>query len=616
MSFIKRFSWLALWLTTFSNVALSSPHLVPQNPQNVNTVILAGSLESQGYELKRVSYTSVSGRAVTKDLYIVATVSGANAAYQNAGLSYNALQEALLDLSSSVNFSQRTSTSSSMVNNSTDASSGMMIIIDKEAEAISSQAQADAYISKWGLVVDNTSDDLFDAETLSSEYGSSCPRKWRCRTKSYQKDNISHTTNKSFELYKNSYGSVGMDVSGSVKADVKAKLDYRYKRKFKIPYKVRVDFLDSNLNYQFEGSLKLHGKADRTFAGKEFELFQAKIYDEIFWVGPIPVQVDIKTYVRIGTGDLKLSTAGEIGMHKPLKIEGSFSYVCDANNCVKQRESFNNFNESLSAGNVAYQLVAKAEIEPYVNAAVRGRLYWATAYVEVGLQPSVPVKLFGYIGNMCGNGDGLSGNEHVKAALLSADVRAGITWKTKFVTYKSDRNYKEFYRGALAYMDLLNPSSALSPIIRPVVNGDIVQLTTSVRSCISNELDKKFQDFTIYWGNGTTTPLANVAGSVVKSKSLPQGQYNIKVQHASGAYTQRSIVIEATGGGDDGTGDGSFDGPDRSCSGPTPPAYCDAELPFPGGSQCPFDMEWSTSLNKCVVKTKIPVVPTYPRYNS
>lgn len=615
MSFLKRFSWLALWLIPYSTVALSSPHLTPQDPQNVNTVTVAGSLENQGYELKRVSYTSVSGRAVSKDLYFVATASGAQAAYQNAGLSYNALQEVLQDLSTSVNFSQRTSTSSSMVNATSDTSVGMMIILDKEAEAISSQAQADAYIAKWGLVIDNTSDDTFDAETLSSEYGSSCPRKWKCRTKSYQKNNISHSTNKTFELYKNSYGVVGIDVFGSVKADARAKLDYRFKRKFKIPYKVRVDFLDSYLNYSFDGSLKLHGKADRTFAGKEFELFQTKIYDEIFWVGPIPVQIDIKTYVRIGTGDLKLSAAGEIGMHKPLNIKGSFNYVCDANNCVRQGESFNNFDESLSAGNVAYQVVAKAEIEPYLNAAVRGRLYWATAYVEVGLQPSVPLKLFGYIGNMCGNGDGLNGNEHVKAGLLTADLRAGVTWKTKLVTIKSDRNYKEFYRGSLAYLDLLNPSSALSPIIRPVVNGDTVQLTTSVRSCISTELDKKFQDFTIYWGNGTSTPLSDVAGSVVKSKSLPQGNYNIKVQHASGAYTQRSITIDATTGGG-GDGGGTIDGPDRSCSGPTPPAYCDSELPFPSGGKCPFDMEWDTALKKCVTKMKIPVVPVPPSYNS
>lgn len=546
---------VAMALLSFNVFASGDEHLAPKNPEAIINQSLQGSLDTQGYELKRISYISVDGRQVSKELFFINSADGARLAYRDAGLSFSALEDAIQDFSSPIRFSQRTSTTSSSVGASVDASAGMLMIIDKEVDAISTQAQADAYIAKWGLAIESDGD-VFDAETLSSEYGSSCPRKWKCRSKSYQKDNISGSVNKTFELHKSTYGAVGLDVFGSIKADVRAKLDYRYKKKLGIKYKVRVDFLDSNLNYRFEGTLKLHGKADRTFEGKEFELFQAKVYDEIFMVGFIPVQVDIKTYVRAGTGDLKLSAAGEVGMVKPLYVEGKFSYVCDAKNCVKQSESFNNFEESLNLGNIAYQVVAKAEIEPYINAAVRGRLYWATAYVEVGLQPSVPVKLFGYIGNMCGNGDGLNGNEHVKAGILSADIRAGVTWKTKFITYKSDRNYKEFYRGPLGYKDLLNPSTALSPIISSAVNGSTVQLTTSLRSCVVNELDKKYQDFTIHWGNGSSTALSDVAGSVVKSKTLQPGNYKIKVQHASGAYTERSVVVGGGAGSGGGIGGG------------------------------------------------------------
>uniref|UniRef100_A0A486XSI9 Uncharacterized protein n=1 Tax=Rheinheimera sp. BAL341 TaxID=1708203 RepID=A0A486XSI9_9GAMM len=555
---------VAMLLLSFGVFASGDDHLAPRNPEKIVYQNLQGSLDTDGYELKRLSYISVNGKQINKELFFINSANGARLAYRNAGLSFVALEDALQDFNSPFRFSQRTSSSSSAVNASTDASDGMLMIIDKEIDAISTQTQADAYISKWGLAVEADSD-AFDAATLTSEYGTSCPRKWRCRTKSYQKNNINETLDETFELYRNSYGSVNLDVDGTVNASVNAQLDYRYKKKFGIIYKVRVDFLDSSLDYRFNGAMKLTGNVNQNFTGREFELFQAKIYDQIFMVGFIPVQVDIKTYVRAGTGDLKLSASGAVGMLKPVHVEGRFSYVCDARNCVKQNESFNNFNESLGMNNIGYQVLAKAEIEPYVNAAVRGRLYWGTIYAEVGLQPSIPVKLFGYVGNLCGDGDGKYGNENVKAGIISADIRAGVTLKGRYFLYKTDRYYKEFYRGALAYKDLLNPSTALSPIIRPVVSGTDVRLTTSLRSCVANELDKKFQDFTIHWGNGTSTELADVAGSVEKSKSLTPGNYTIKVQHASGAYTQRSIVIETPGDGIGAPGECKFKGHGGVC---------------------------------------------------
>lgn len=554
------FFYFVVMFALFSPSAfgLSNSHLAPLNLGNVSSNLLEGNLDNQGYEVRRVSYQSVGGLSVSKELILITTSAGAWSAYNNVGLSYDTLQDLLQDFNSPLTFSQRASSAAGSAIASVDMSSGMLIIIDVEAEAITSQAQADAYIARWGLEIDPGEDNFFDAETLSSEYGTSCPRQWKCRTRNYQNNNINHSVNRTETLTQNNYGSVSLDIIGHAKAEAAAKIDYRYKRKWKIPYKVKVDFIDSNLKYDFQGNLRLHGKADRTFAGREFELFQAKVYDNFFMVGAIPVQVDIKTYVRFGTGDLILSAAGELGAYKPLRLKGEFSYVCDNQNCIKQSESFNNFDESLSVGNIAYQVIASAKIEPYLNAAIRGRLYWGSIYAEVGLQPSIPLELFGYAGNLCG--DGLNGNEHVQAGLLKADLRAGVTWKTRFITYTPDRNYKQFYRTPLGYKDLLNPSTALSPIIRPVVSGSTVNLTTALRSCVTSVLDKKFQNFTIFWGDNSQLSLNDVTGSVTSSKTFSSaGTYNIRVQHANGAFTDRSIVI-STGSSDGGPGRGSDGG--------------------------------------------------------
>jgi hypothetical protein len=534
---------VATLLLSFQAIA-SNDHLAPKSPSNVRNSTIQGSLDKQGYEVREIEYVSVDGRTIKKKLFFIDSALGAQNAYNNASLSYEAYQETVDDYNSPLSFSQRNSTPLNSVSYADDLSSGMLTIIDAEADAISSQSQADAYIAKWDLDIN---DDL-DNNSITSEYGSSCPRKYRCRTKQYQKS-INKDIDKNFELYKGTYGSVGMDIEGSVKADSTAKVDYRYKKKWGIKYKVRVDFLDAKLNYRFEGTLGLYGKADRTLKGKEFELFQAKVYDSYFMVGFIPVQVDVKTYVRAGTGDLKLSAQGEIGMIKPFLSEGTFSYVCDKKKCIKQSESFNNADQTLNSNNLAYQITAKAEIEPYINAAVRGRLYWGSVYAEVGLQPSLPLKLFGYVGNKCGDGNGDFENERVTAGLLSADIRAGVTWKTKFLQYKSDRNYKQFYRSNLGYKDLLNPSTALSPLIKTTISGNTVTLQTSLRNCIANELDSKHQDFTIYWGNEGTKSISDISNTNTSTKTLSQGYHNIKVRHKSGAYTQKEIHITSSGGG-------------------------------------------------------------------
>lgn len=574
---------MIVFLTVSLPAWASTDQLAPADSEKVVNQSLQGSLELEGYEIFNTRYTSVNGLQVSKDLILIRTPEGAESAYRNGGLSFNTLQEVLQDFNSPVNFSSRASQYNQKPSNIDDASDGMLLIIDREADALASQAAADAYMRKWGLEPESGGDGL-DSATLSSEYGTSCPKNWKCRSKDFAK-NFNQNLNNTLELIKNSYGSVNLDLTGDVKAEAKAKLDYRYKKKFGIIYKVKVDFLDSKLKYIFEGKLKLHGKAEHNFEGKEFELFQAKIYDDYFMVGFIPVQVDIKTYIRAGTGDLKLSASGEVGMDKPMKLEGTFSYVCDAENCVKESESVDNIDESLDIKNLNYQLMAKAEIEPYLNAAIRGRLYWGSIYAEVGIQPSLPLKFFGYMGNMCGDGDGRDGDEYVTAALLSADIRVGVTWKTRFLVIKSDRKYSEFYRKALMYKDLLNPSTALSPIVRVHTSTrsyDNVSAEVSLRGCTLSQIDQRFQDFTLEWGDIFSTDISDLEKTVTLTSTKAPGKYVLKVTHSSGAFTQVPYEVIAPNPG----GNGNI------------------------GRNCATTHVWDADLKKCVLKR-----PRIPGFN-
>jgi len=96
--------------------------------------------------------------------------------------------------------------------------------------------------------------------------------------------------------------------------------------------------------------------------------------------------------------------------------------------------------------------------------------------------------------------------------------------------------------------DLLNPSTAFSPEIRPTLNNPLKQVTllTSLRGCVDHVMTG-YQDFTVNWDDGSATQqIDDLTGTQSLTHTYASaGTYTIQVRHDNNAYTERDITITA-----------------------------------------------------------------------
>ena len=89
-------------------------------------------------------------------------------------------------------------------------------------------------------------------------------------------------------------------------------------------------------------------------------------------------------------------------------------------------------------------------------------------------------------------------------------------------------------------------STALSPVIRPRPRGLKVKMPVSIRSCIKSMADTNYQDFTINWGDGMTTPIKDLSGRKIFDHAYNSlGGYEISVAHGNGASTSKWVDLSS-----------------------------------------------------------------------
>lgn len=542
---IIRMSLLMFFSLSISVLANASEHLEPQSMDHVSEVRVLGDLEVSGFEVRQISFTSISGELVDRELLLMYGPAGVDSALQSGVLPFSEYNRIMGDFGLSHSFTNRpVSTLPNQINPDESA----LIIVDVEVMNLNSQAEADALIARYNIEVDMEHDIFLDQESLESSYGDSCPRGWRCRTRDFVRKGLGFDFDESVNLHNSNYANADLRVSADGELDASVVLDYRYRRRFGIPYRVRVDYVTAGVSYNLSGDFLLTGEAQRTFEGREHELFQSTIFNRVFMVGIVPVWVDVKTYFRVGTGDLILEAAGQIGLHQPLEINGSARYLCDADSCKEESNNHSNLNAAFSSANLSAEVSAKATIEPYLNAAIRGRIYRGTIVAEVGLQPSIRAMLRGYTGNNCGDADKDGTNEWVNGLTLSADFRVGSTWRSRFLLSQVPRRYYEIKNFPLGYIDLLSPSSALSPSVSYEIDNSQLALRVYPRSCSRELIHDKFQNFTIYWGDGDgqSEVRHDHSGGTVRRIFDNLGSYTLRVVHESGADTTIPFHISST----------------------------------------------------------------------
>ncbi len=516
----------------------------------VNEVILSSG---NGYELKRVSYSKVSGGTHSADLFFIHSAQGAMEAAAKAGLPQAEASQIAQDF-------QMQAQAQAMPIDSLDPGEAFdsfdSYVIHKDISNLTTQAQADAYIQANGLQA-IVNEEMLDGggigdPILMSRYegeldlgynpeifGSGC-NGWKHRTKKFAK-NVAKNIDKKERVLGSSNAYVDIDANLSANANANLDVDYKYKRRFCIPYKLRVKTLKAKASYSVKGDFDVEGYAKGTINGKTWKITEPTLFSQWFMAGPVPVHVKGTLPIHIGTGNIEIKAEGNFGLNKPIDISGSYEYHCDKSACTKKSGSQSNLSSALSMDNIGYQALASVKLTPWVEVAFKAKVYYII-WAKVGVKPSLPIALTGYYGNMCGNGDGLGGNETVKGGLLDVDFAIDITADSNVF---SERSW-QVYRTDLYFRDLLNPSTVMSPIIRPAVSDMTVSLPVSVRDC-AKTADKNYMDYTVYWGDGTSNSISNLSGTRTLSHAYATpGSYQVEVKHKNSASTKRTVTVTSS----------------------------------------------------------------------
>lgn len=510
--------------------------------------------EGDGYSLKKIDYIDESGISRSTELYFIHNLDGAINAHMEADLPVEELLEIQNEVAASpIGFSA----SGNQSNAVREAQFGW--IIDKNIANLQSDAEAQAYVDSMDLqhIVDQEAQDpegdanVFSGVSTDGRFFKRLFRckGWRSKTKGFSKgfdQNISGS-----KTFGNGSASLTFSGQSDIDADISVDLGYDYKRNFFcLPYKVRYRDLRTKGKYDIDGNFKIKGKATKNFGDYSWRVANPKILDTVFFVGPVPVRLAMKLPIHIGTGDIILSASGEVGLTKNMQFNGKFHYYCNKWSCSRVSSSHTNTVNELK-NNIGASISASLTLKPYLHVAARPYLYFeGFLYAQVGVKPSFPIEAFGYYGNLCGDGDNDGVNETVSAGLGTLDFELGITGEAKLLgTYLLKPKYWKVLNKPLFMVDFINPSSAFSPNIRPLVQNTYnVSLPVSVRSCVDRFTNRFPETYSINWGDGRSSTLHNVRSSRDASHTYQQsGLYIIEVSSKKGAKTSYPVLIADTG---------------------------------------------------------------------
>lgn len=512
-----------------------------------DSVVMSGD----GYQLKTISYVDEKGKSRTVEQYYINNVSGAMNAYLSAGLPYDevlAIQQEVDDWGGAWGSSGSTA-SARMA--STDTSQ-FTWVIDRRGANITNDIEAQQYINDFELqsvVAEEATVPSIDASAANSSARLSfklCAG-WRSGDKHYNR-----TIDKNFAHDKTfGSGAATLNFRGNLDLDAAVKLDvfYEYYRNFAcIPYKFRFKRLDAIANYEALGNFSLTGKVDKSFGNYDWKIAEPKVMDIWFAIGPVPVRVAMDLPIEVGTGNINVKVVGEVATYKAIHFKGDFVYTCNSSSCNKVSANHQNLNSSLQS-TIGASLSATVSLQPYVHVAAKPYLYgeWFF-YAQLGVKPSFPIELFGYYGNLCEDGDNNGTNETVAAALATLAFEVGITGESKiFGQYILRPQYGKLWYKDLLLVDFLNPgSSAFTPLLRPVVvtNQLNVSLPVTTRSCVRDYTNRFPRNYSVNWGDGSTSQLNGVASTQQLTHSYAQpGTYPITVSYKNGVNTIVNVTV-------------------------------------------------------------------------
>ena len=497
---------------------------------SVQTTVLQSG---QGYELKELLYTTPDGQQKTSTLYFIHSAEGAKNAAVEAGLPEFERNGVIKD------FQHK---SCSKANTKCEDSSTFLVLVDQGIADHLNDSQADfnSYIASRGLTTmqdqfmsmsaqssDNNQDSM---HAMYSCNGDTDGNKFlRKSTEFPMRD--SHTSNAG-------PGSVTSNIDANFKVDADAKIYYTYSSTLCVPHKIKLKKVDASAKYQITGDIDINGQVSGVIPTFDWHSHIVKWDNRFFMIGPIPIEYDLSLPVSAGIGDITYKANGDVGLKKQLEIDGDFKFECTLDSCKRISSSYDDHG-LIKPDDIKYSLMAQISVEPYIKVQMNADLFKKVLWAQVGASAQLPMTVIGYYGNTCGNGDGFGKEETVSAGLINVDLNVNAyAHGNKF----KDKNWPIINKN-LFFTDLVRPSTAMSPIVRPSVQDHKVDLLVAVRNCVS-QVPSSYQNYLIDWGDGSTEKLSNMNNSKdMLHNYAEKGDYTVKVKHQSGPSTTVHVKI-------------------------------------------------------------------------
>jgi hypothetical protein len=295
--------------------------------------------------------------------------------------------------------------------------------------------------------------------------------------------------------------------SGRFQGNVTAKITYRVNKTWCVPSSVSFKRAELTGN----GTLTAKGDVDGQFHQKwnyDKQVIKPKLLDQWFMVGPVPVYLRVFLPVDVG-----LDAEAKATLKASANVVGkaNFNIACTKSGCSGTRSATLSWAENQPP---TFDAQARVKVTPWAQASARAVLYGETvgAYAQVGVRAGVPIDLWAYAGNGCGDADNDGKNEFVNA--LTVDMRAQGDIVGQVVAAGKQvwgRSWNVADRHLL--FKKLGSSTALDPIFYREAGGawNQVKMRGQMRPCWPYKDAIKYR---VTWSDGAVTQFTGAPGAL------------------------------------------------------------------------------------------------------
>ncbi len=215
---------------------------------------------------------------------------------------------------------------------------------------------------------------------------------------------------------------------------------------------------------------------------KEWQIANPELVDTWFWVGPIPVNLEVHLPVHVGL-EVDATLTGDLQLNSEFGATGSFDYLCTRDGCTGQSD----FQDNFDFNDVDMGLELDVRARAFGRVGLFADVYSSDfAYGYAGVEGYLTGDFWGYYGSTCGDADGDGSNETVSAAVVDVGWGWDIQYEYGGWAIPDGEGTVEGDTGHLGWFDLLASSTALQPMLlgpATVETGTSADYSVQMRPC-------------------------------------------------------------------------------------------------------------------------------------